>query len=277
MDERKENETWSVKIDPEIKTSLQSMIKASEKTAGDFFQTLLATYETSKTKESLSDIRELNQLENHLARIKEVYVSMAKSRKDLEESNVVSVTALQDEVRTLKAEIHDVKESAKLEVDEAFKLADESDKQRESALAEFEKLKQDKERAEKQADATNETLKQQTHLITELEKTATNAKIEMDFAKDNAKNLQVSLDNAIAELTKTKNQAQIDVATATNEALKESAAEIKSLHDKIEALQNDKLKLTESLAQEREKVIKLESKPTNTKKAPAKKITPPLE
>jgi len=275
MDERKENPviTWSAKIEQDTRDSLQKMIAESGKTSGEFISSLLATYETSQNRESISDIRELNQLKNFLARIEEVYVSMAKSRKDIEDSSLMSVTTLQDELRAVKAELHDSKEVSKLEVSQAKEEVLEANKLAEIALADSDKFKESKDRAEKQADSFSATLDQQRTLMADLKATTENSISELSSFKEKF----VSCETELQELrNQIKFQVPAEIEKAKVETLKESAKEMKSLHDKIETLQNDKLKLTESLAVEREKVIKLESKPTTpSRKSPAKKTVPP--
>lgn len=144
--------TYSVKIDAEQRDLLQKKITESEMTAGTFLSAMLTNYEATQSRESLSDIMELKQLQNHLARIEEIYISLAKSRKDAEENQDHIVADLKEQLIAAKANLVDTQAIAKAEVESITKqlkeLQKQIAKQREDYLLELTDAKEQKTAAE---------------------------------------------------------------------------------------------------------------------------------
>ena len=150
--EMSEMVNYSLKIDNEQRDLLQKKIAESEMTAGNFLAAMLMNYEATQSRESLSDVREINQVRNHLARIEEIYIGLAKSRKDAEESQDHIVSELKEQLIAVKAELVDTQAIAKAEVLAVAKqlkeLQEQTTKQREEHRLELVDLKEQKSVAE---------------------------------------------------------------------------------------------------------------------------------
>ncbi|WP_378952606.1 hypothetical protein [Pelosinus sp. sgz500959] len=270
---------YSVKIDSEQRDLLQKKIAESEMTAGNFLAAMLTNYEATRSRESLSDIRELNQLKNHLARIEEIYIGLAKSRKDVEEDHTHDMAAVQEELVAVKAKLVDIQTAAKKEVEEITnqmkEISDKSVQDNQKNALELADLKEQKEMAEesqrqavKIASLTEQTLKQTQERMTELEANATlnRKKAEQAIMELDQKNMELT--NAIQEIISLKNQlekerentkrsledqqrhSELDKQNAILLAQQESLVKRENLQDEI-------VRLRDQLATERERIAQI--------------------
>ena len=272
---------YSAKVDIEVKEALIREIEGSGKTAGEFLASLLTTYEVSKSRESLVEIREINQLKNHLARIEEIYIAMAKSRQDGEERAERTANELLEQLKNMKGELVDTQAKAKEQVqaitDYANNVKEEAERQidesKKSVLAAFEARDQAQAaqaQAEKITSMSEEASTQLKEQIITLKETALTAQQSLVVvqqqlveARDTAQTdrqqtdvvvaeMKEQLSNSLAEiaalqarLTNERQQAELDRERAVLAAEREAVKERKALQDEI-------VKLRDSLAAERE-------------------------
>lgn len=265
--------TYSVKIDAEQRDLLQKKITESEMTAGSFLATMLTNYEATQTRESLSDIRELKQLQNHVARIEEIYISLAKSRKDAEESQDHIVADLKEQLAIAKANLLDTQTAAKAEVEtittQLKELESQTAKQREAHLLELTDLKEQKlaaEEGQRQLQKISSLTEQSLH---QFQEQATEAKASADLYKQQAEQAVIELEKRTKELNMfhqevilLKDQLKADKETF-NRSLEEQQhySEIdkqkallamqQTTLEKRESLQDEIVKLRDQLATER--------------------------
>lgn len=191
--------TYSVKIDAEQRDLLQKKISESNMTAGSFLGAILTNYEATQNRESLSDIRELNQLQSHLARIEEIYISLAKSRKDAEESQDHIVSELKEQVQAGKANLLDSQTLAKAEGEAMAKqlkdLEKQTIKQREEYLSQLTDLKEQKMAAE-------EGQKQTQKMANLMEQSLSQLQEQVATLKEKTEYNQQKTDHSVNELAK---------------------------------------------------------------------------
>lgn len=281
---------YSVKIDIEQRDLLQKKIAESEMTAGNFLAAMLANYEAAQSRESLSDIRELNQLKNHLARIEEIYIGLAKSRKDAEESHDHSIADLKEQLRVVKAKLVDTQTATKAEVEAITKqmkeLIEKSAQENKKNLIELSDLQEQKKMAEegqqqavKIAHLTEQTLRQVQQQIIELKANAALHQQRAEQAINELDQKTIELSTAVQEITVLKSQLERERENAKrsledqeqrSELNKQQAiliAQQASL-EKRESLQDEIVKLRDQLATERERISQtlLANNPTTNQK-----------
>ena len=270
---------YSLKIDAEQRDLLQKKIGESEMTAGNFLSAMLANYEATQSRESLSDVREINQVRNHLARIEEIYIGLAKSRKDIEESHDHSAVHLKGQLESVKAKLVDTQTASKVEVEAVTKqmkeLTEKATQDNKKCLLELAELRKHKETAEegqrqavKIATLTEQTLAQVQEQIPTLQENAAvqSERAEQSLAELNKKSLELSI--AVQELTTLKIQLTRERDTSKrsleeqqqrNELDKQKAiliAQQVSL-TKRETLQDEIAILRDQLAKERERTLQV--------------------
>jgi hypothetical protein len=266
--------TYSLKIDAEQRDLLQKKITESTMTAGSFLSAMLTNYEATQNRESLSDIRELHQLQQHITRIEEIYIGLAKSRRDAEESQDHIVLELKEQLLLAKANLVDVQAKAKEEVESVTKqlteLEKQTSKQRETFLSQINDLKEQKIAAEegqgqaqKIATLTEQSLNQLQEQVREL-------KAKADFHKEKADHSVSELDKRTKELHLFHQEIIIvkDQLKSQKETFARSLAEQKhhseidkqkvllamqqTALEKREFLQDEIVKLRDQLATQRE-------------------------
>lgn len=269
---------YSVKIDSEQRDLLQKKIAESEMTAGNFLAAMLMTYEASQNRESLSDIRELNQLKNHLARIEEIYIGLAKSRKDIEENHDHRIAELKEQLTAAKAALVDAQASAKKEVEAIAKqmkeLTEKSAQENKKNALELTDLKEQKETAEegqrqavKIANLTEKSLEETQRQIAEMKNNVLLNQQKAEQAINELDQKTMELNIATQELAVLKNQLEkerenfkrsLEEEQQRNELDKQKAillAQQASL-EKRESLQDEIVRLRDQLATERERMAK---------------------
>ena len=270
---------YSVKIDAEQRDLLQKKIAESEMTAGNFLSAMLMNYEASQNRESLSDIRELNQLRNHLARIEEIYIGLAKSRKDAEDNHDHRITDLKEQLVAAKAALVDTQATAKKEVEVIAKQLKEltektiqDNKKNALELADLTEQKEIAEEGQRQAvkiaNLTEQTLIQVQEQIAELKASATANREKAVQLTTELDQKNIKLANMAQELTSLKNQLEKERESAKrsledqqhhSELDKQNAillAQQTSLA-KREHLQDEIVRLRDQLASERERIAQI--------------------
>lgn len=268
--------TYSVKIDAEQRDLLQKKITESDMTAGNFLATMLANYETAQGRESLSDVRELKQLQHHLARIEEIYISLGKSRKDTEDNHTHIIGELKEQLVTAKAALVDTQTVAKAEVEtitkQLKKLENELTKQREEHLNQLTEATNQKllaeegqRQAQKIANLTEHSLGELQIKVTELQKIVTENKQQQEHITEELAKRTTELNLFHQEIITLKNQLKTEKENFTRAlAEQQHHSEIdkqKSLLlaqqtalGKRESLQDEIVTLRDQLATERERL-----------------------
>ncbi len=281
---------YSVKIDVEQRDLLLKKIAESEMTAGNFLSAMLSNYEASQSRESLSDVRELNQLKNHLARIEEIYISLAKSRKDSEENNEQTTSDLKEQLKSMKARLVDVQASAKKEGEA---LRKELNDYKEEMGKEIEKYRSELSTAKEQKEIAEEGQRQAQKIATMTEQVLEQTNQQLAECKDKASLDSQRADQAISQLDIVTEQLfttrqEVSMLKTQLELQKENA--IRSLKDqqnnseiekqkailaagqlsleKRESLQNEIVKLRDQLATERERFTQASLALATTNNAP---------
>lgn len=265
--------TYSVKIDAEQRDLLQKKITESEMTAGTFLSAMLTNYEATQSRESLSDVMELKQLQNHLARIEEIYISLAKSRKDAEENQDHIVADLKEQLIAVKANLVDTQAIAKAEVESITKqlkeLQKQAAKQREEDLLELTELKEQKTAAEEGQRQAQKIANLTEQAISQLQEQAIELKTIAELNKNKAEQTVTELDKRTKEL----NLFHQEIITLKSQLKSEKETSTRTLEDqrhhseidkqralltmqqttleKREILQDEIVKLRDQLATER--------------------------
>jgi len=109
---------YTFKVTDEQKENIQNRIKGSNLQAGEYLQMLVNSFDAQQHRETIIDDAEVKQLDNHLARISEIYLSMAKGRADEKQFASNSQAELADNIKLLKSELFDLKEFTELQLAE---------------------------------------------------------------------------------------------------------------------------------------------------------------
>jgi|GEM_PF-2585013 len=268
---------YSLKIDSEQRDLLQKKIAESEMTAGNFLAAMLTNYEATQSRESLSDIREIKQVKNHLARIEEIYIGLAKSRKDAEESHDRSIANQKEQLEGIKAKLVDNQATSKAEVEAITKqlkeLTEKAAQENKKNMLELAELKQQKEMAEegkqqavKIANLTEQTLRQVQGQIAELKGNAAlnSQKVEQAIADLDQKTIE--LNTTAQELTALKSHINREIENSKrsledqqhrSELDKQKAILLTQQASlvKREMLQDEIVRLRDQLSTERERTL----------------------
>lgn len=110
---------FSTKIDPEVKGKLLELIEQSNLTQKDFMTRLVQCYETSQARESLGQVKELDQLRHHVSRIEEIYISFVKGAQDRQEADAARIAQAEAEAQAAKAEAREREKMAAAAIDSA--------------------------------------------------------------------------------------------------------------------------------------------------------------
>jgi len=98
---------WSAKADPRLRDRLQTLVESSGLTAKDFLARMVDCYEVAQTRESVGRVNELEDFSHHVARIEEIYVSLAKAAQDRRGADAARITQLNTEITHAKATAQD--------------------------------------------------------------------------------------------------------------------------------------------------------------------------
>jgi colicin import membrane protein len=101
---------FSAKIDENVKARFEAGAQAAGTSQKEFFGRLVAFYETAQSRESLPQVKEIEQLRHHLARIEEIFVGLVKSSQDRQEADAGRIMASEDEAVRAKATVAELTE-----------------------------------------------------------------------------------------------------------------------------------------------------------------------
>jgi len=110
---------FSTKVDETVKARFEGMAQAAGTTQKEFFSRLVAAHEAAQMRESTDNVKEMEQLRYHLARVEEIYLSLVRAARDQEEADADRVSRAEEEVKRAKVSALDSKEQADKAVREA--------------------------------------------------------------------------------------------------------------------------------------------------------------
>lgn len=175
--------TYSVKLDASTKDRLGDLVEQSGMTAKDFLAQLVAKYETNQVRESMNELKELENLRHHLARVEEIYISIVKDAQDRQEADAARISQGLDEAQRAKAQALDTQ--AQLE-----RIATEAEERVNAARATAAQVQKN---AETEIAAMSETLarsedarEQSSRLAALAEKAAAEAEIKAEGLQEQA-------------------------------------------------------------------------------------------
>ncbi len=73
---------FSSKMDADVKKTLEDLVEKSGVTTKEFMGRLVMNYQAAQERESMGQVKELENLRHHLARVEEVYISFVKAAQD---------------------------------------------------------------------------------------------------------------------------------------------------------------------------------------------------
>lgn len=250
---QKEPKDTTIKVFSDTRDKLKVLTdRAGKNSANDFLNELMDVYEATKLRDDGGiDIVELSQLQHHLQRIEAVYVSMAKSRFDIQEQAKTQEQELTENIKMLKAELLDTRETTKAEIEaaqammEVFKaenagLSDQTDK----AIADKIQI----QRAYEKLEAFNQQLHAQAE---ELKNTTARAQKEAAESQESAK----TANNKTNAAEREKEAIQNKLASANNEIERlqqELLSSKELLENQINKTEENRAALLEKLDSERE-------------------------
>lgn len=198
------DDNLQVKVEAEVKELFEQMWSESGQSKKDFMASVIAQYQSySLQKGSELGIPELSALEQHVRRIVEIYTSLAGSRQDIADESTKKQLELNNELSRIKAELLDVKESAKLADSNAKEFVDSI-------------VTKAKEELEANKIKINE-------LISRAEKAEETAMLTKQLFESEQK-MRTAAEISVAELTKRVDVAESASKTSQNDVVKLSAA-----------------------------------------------------
>lgn len=277
---------FSAKIDAEIKEKLNNMAEQSGMTMKDFLSRLVGSYETAQERESMGQVKEIENLRHHLARVEEIYVSIVKAAKDRQESDAERIAKAEAEAQMVKAEALDREKQAAMAIDSANERVHQADAEaalvREQANQEIAQLKEIVERekeareqsarlaalAEQAAAAAKtkaEQLADQASKADQYQKEKEELEKQLDQTKELLKQTQVqaknNLDREITQskdlLERTKERAEVEKEKAVLLAQREFMEEIGRLRESHAQCREEKAALEIKLSQLEQQIQKL--------------------
>ncbi len=212
---------YTFKVTDEQKENLQNRIKGSNLQAGEYLQMLVNAFDAQQHRETMVDDADVNLLDSHLARISEIYLSMAKNRADEKQIAQDSKIELEDTIKTLKAELFDLKEITKAQLDE---LRINTDVEIEVAIQRVATAEQNESKAIEEKDKAEQNELQTKRAFVKLEEYNTDlqtqivdAKQQITTANQNVTEAQEQVKSTMDVLTIEQNKNS--TLQAKNEAL----------------------------------------------------------
>lgn len=286
---------FSSKMDPDVKERLLSHIEQSKMTNKDFMSRLVECYEANQARESLGQVKELEQLSHHLSRVQEIYISMVKATQDRQEADAARISKAETNAQAAKAEAHEREKMAAEAIDSANERVQQAEGRaaliREQADKELSEMKdslaREKEAREQSArlaslaEQAASAAQEKAEALEEQAKKAEQFRQERDEFAQNNKTLENKVDQLQAQLEQTRMEAQKELDVQAGR-VKEQIERLYEQHrdamtralEKAEVekdkavllIQREFMKdiagLRESLAQCREEKAKLEAQVT---------------
>lgn len=208
--------TYGVKVEQGLKELLQHLQEQSgSKTGAEFLQRMAEAFQSTQNRETLVNDKELKLVENHLARINEIIVGMAKARHDENEAAETNSSNLLDQLKSAKADLIDVQELAKKESlelngqiniinEEMRQLRHQTDNQIIEITNAMVKLEESEAQARRMFEKLDIFNQQITVQAEELRFKAERSDAEVSSAREEVKACVVSLSTVNKELAETK-------------------------------------------------------------------------
>jgi len=275
-----EQTTFGVKMDTEQKEILQKKISASGMTAAEYVGAMMTAYDAAQNRETLVDDRELKLIETHLSRINEVVIGMAKARRDENESASQTIAELREQLKSAKAEIIDVQETAKQEAlelnghinllnEEMRALSQETDNQVIEAANARGKAEEGEAQARRMFDKLDAVSQQLTAQAEELRLKVENSEADAKAAREEVRVSNATAASINVELTEVKRLLDTE---------KEKAARMVSdLERQLEFERQNHARAVESVRQsmgldKRQALLEVESKALEQRRALADEL-----
>ncbi|MHB1421332.1 MAG: hypothetical protein ACYCX4_17420 [Bacillota bacterium] len=135
--------TLGIRSTTKIKDKFDDLAQeAAADNNSDFLETLMEVYQKSQQRESLSHVKELEDLRHHIERIEEIFISNVKAAKDRQEKYDQIISQAQEESRAAKASAHEAADLAKIQRQEANEEIKVSREQAETAWLELSKARE---------------------------------------------------------------------------------------------------------------------------------------
>ena len=209
---------YTFKVTDEQKENLQNRIKGSNLQAGEYLQMLVNAFDAQQHRETIVDDADVNLLDSHLARISEIYLSMAKNRADEKQIAQDSKIELEDTIKTLKAELFDLKEITKTQLDE---LRINTDVEIELAIQRVATAEQNESKAIEEKDKAEQNELQTKRAFVKLEEYNTDLKTQIVDAKQ-------QITTANQNVTEAQEQVKSTMDVLTIEQNKNSTLQAKN-------------------------------------------------
>jgi DNA repair exonuclease SbcCD ATPase subunit len=164
---------FSAKIDEDLKAKFEELAQSAGTTQKDFFGRLITAYETNQVRESMAQVKEIEQLSHHLARIQEIYIGLIKSSQDQQDADISRIAQTEDEATRFKALAMDTQEQLQSVTDQAS--AEVETARADAALARETAAKEVQD-AKEALDRARDAQEQSAKLATLAEEAATAAK-----------------------------------------------------------------------------------------------------
>lgn len=138
--------TIGVRGIPETKAKFDELSQQTGLNQREFLEMLINNYESNKARESMGQVKEIENLRHHLARIEETYISLVKAGQDRNEACAIKITGLEQEALQAKAAVMEAKGQADRDVqlarDQAEAARAEAALVRENAAREVQDIKE---------------------------------------------------------------------------------------------------------------------------------------
>lgn len=125
--------TIGIRGTQETKTRYDELSQQAGLNQKEFLEMLIRDYESNKVRESMGQVKEIENLRHHLARIEETYISLVKAGQDRDEAYADKIVGLEQEALQAKAAALEAKEELQKVTRDAQTLVDTA--KAEAALA----------------------------------------------------------------------------------------------------------------------------------------------
>ena len=102
---------------------------------------MVTGYETNQVREIMGEVKELESLRHHLARVEEIYIGLVKNGQDYQGKASEKLFKAEDEARNAKAAAHEAQKTAAEAIKEAQAQADAA-LARETAAKEVQEMRE---------------------------------------------------------------------------------------------------------------------------------------
>ncbi len=203
---------FSAKIDEDVKAKFEAGAQATGTSQKEFFSRLVTFYETAQARESVSQVKEIEQLRHHLARVEEIYIGLVKGGQDQQEADANRINLAENDAMRTKAHVTELTEKLDSVIEQAKTGMDavraEAALIRETASKDVQDMKDALIR-------TQEAQQQSARLATLAEESATTAKVrctELEGAAARAEGYRQDAELAKTELAQLRANTEREIA-----------------------------------------------------------------